>query len=133
MEEIQEREHIYIDFGGNPHRWRSGQLEEVDVAAGGWAWLPSPQDEKFLGGEPTIIDPLTGEFVCPPKSERPYDMTAGQVFDALEEDEEASFENRLGDKAICVNCQQKVRATKGGILPFGGYAHHDLKWRKVED
>lgn len=88
--------------------------------------------ERFMSGEFHLCDPLDVDvIVVAPKPERPYDMTGGQVFDALEKDARARFENRRGHVARCDKDVQVVDT--GAIYPFGEYGSHVDGWRKVEE
>jgi hypothetical protein len=134
MKEIQEREHVYMVFG-SPRRWRDGQLQRPLSDEG--VWEESPEHNDFMDGYIFPIDPLTGEFVCAPKKERPYDLTAGQMVDAIKEDEQYEHDgdqdywddNRArmcGSSITCLNC--------GRVSPLPLTLDTlKLKWRKVED
>jgi hypothetical protein len=68
MKEIEERKHVY-QCGRAHYRWRGGKLEIVDASAG--RWLESRRHDDFMRGVFPLLDPLDGEFVGPPKAERP--------------------------------------------------------------
>ena len=86
MQEIQERKEIYLTVEGLPARWRKGKLETIEHGEylPGWDTV---DDVNFKMCRLAIIDPLTSEFVCPPKPERPYDHTTGQMIDAIRQGE----------------------------------------------
>lgn len=140
MKEIQEREHVYRTVNGSAARWRDGKFEIADYTDGKPAWLRE-LDAEFKAGEVGVIDPLTGEFVCAPKEERPFDLTTGQMIDAAMADHDARFEWNLDRtlKKTCGYCP-----SVGGIVSFPtiydgpiqvllSTAFLEAKWRKVED
>jgi hypothetical protein len=129
MKEIQEREHAYM-MGDGAYCWRNGELQSAEPYKGPWA--KSMFHDKFIAGEIFPLDPLTSEFVCAPKPERPFDMTSGQVFDALEQDKSARFENRHGHVAFCEVDVQAIETDLDEPVPFSEYNKHSDGWRKVE-
>lgn len=77
MREIQERKEAYW-VHGSPVIWRDGALRYPLENNGEFA--TSSWHKDFMAGEIFVFDPLTSEFVCPPKPERPCDLTAGEMW-----------------------------------------------------
>jgi hypothetical protein len=144
MQEIQERREVYFLSHGSPVRWRNGALESFsDYENGPFGWYKTTSTTSFLLGRLQVLDPLTGEFVCPPKPERPYDMTTVQMVDALNTDPSLKFESNCRkyqlDGSIHslrnVVCECRLGhilvSFTDGDLNETARLRFDRKWRKV--
>jgi hypothetical protein len=133
MQEIQERKEPYLTTSF-PVRWRNGILETAGRQAAEWQ-VANVFTAEFVAGNRAVLDPLTGEFVCPPKPERPYDHTTGQMIDAIKEGEKWEHNGDIVDLGgRYVRCHPDVAIP---IWPDGKrltvtVGLTNVKWRKVE-
>lgn len=129
MKEIQERPEAYL-LHCWPAVWRNGRLVIADYNFG--VLKASGYHDSFMAGEIFAFDPLTSEFVRPPKPERPYDMTNGQVLDALQKDPTKRFEGDVneGATACMVGETCVVEGASRDLWPIGG-SLKACRWREI--